>query len=135
MWRVNVFSCVVFMFWRDTVIYAVSASMDGLPEVVDILSDVVLRPKITPEEVATSLILSFWGTAVKAILYTLCKCNLITLVSEELMPKLWQYCLHVFNYFFQILMLCWNCYLKWMTGLIVKYSMPVWHKMFCVQVF
>lgn len=36
---------------RDTLIYAVSASTDGLPVVVDLLSEVVLRPKVTEDEV------------------------------------------------------------------------------------
>jgi len=47
----------VSLFWmlndvfRDTLIYAVSASTDGLPVAVDLLSEVVLRPKVTEDEV------------------------------------------------------------------------------------
>jgi processing peptidase subunit alpha len=36
---------------RDTLIYAVSANTNGLPFVVDLLSEVLLRPRITPLEV------------------------------------------------------------------------------------
>ena len=36
---------------RDTLIYAVSAESSGLPQVVELLSEVVLRPKIAQEEV------------------------------------------------------------------------------------
>ena len=36
---------------RDSLIYAMSANRNGLEEVVDILSEVILRPKITDDEV------------------------------------------------------------------------------------
>ncbi|ESN93385.1 hypothetical protein HELRODRAFT_186101 [Helobdella robusta] len=36
---------------RDTLIYAVSASADGLPDVVELLSQVTLKPSITNEEI------------------------------------------------------------------------------------
>ena len=38
-------------FHRDTLIYAVSANMNGLADVMDILSEVVLRPRIKAQEV------------------------------------------------------------------------------------
>jgi len=41
----------VFCHGRDTLIYATSSSIPGLPFVVDLLSEVVLRPQITEEEV------------------------------------------------------------------------------------
>jgi len=41
----------VSLHCRDTLIYATSSSIDGLPFVVDLLSEVVLRPQITDQEV------------------------------------------------------------------------------------
>ncbi len=41
----------VSFFCRDTLIYAVSANVNGLADVMDILSEVVLRPAIKSEEV------------------------------------------------------------------------------------
>ncbi|XP_033103370.1 mitochondrial-processing peptidase subunit alpha-like [Anneissia japonica] len=35
---------------RDTMVYGISAEREGLPEVIDILSEVVLRPRITDAE-------------------------------------------------------------------------------------
>lgn len=40
-----------FLFSRDTFVYAASADVKGLPAVINVLSDVVLRPQITPEEI------------------------------------------------------------------------------------
>ena len=44
--RNKVVSC-----FRDTLVYAMSASMEGLPHVTELLSEVVLSPRITEEEV------------------------------------------------------------------------------------
>jgi len=43
--------CVCVFTYRDTLIYATSSSTSGLPFVVDLLSEVVLRPQITDDEV------------------------------------------------------------------------------------
>ena len=42
---------VVLTFSRDTLVYAASARSDGLPIVMDILSDVVLRPQFSEDQV------------------------------------------------------------------------------------
>jgi len=41
---------------RDTLIYAMSASTTGLPDVVHLLSEAVLRPLLTEQEVYKSYI-------------------------------------------------------------------------------
>ena len=42
----------ISLSYRDTLIYAISANSDGLEEVTELLSEVVLRPEITSQEVS-----------------------------------------------------------------------------------
>lgn len=46
---------MVSFYFRDTLIYAVSAESSGLPQVTELLSEVVLRPQINDEEVRSLL--------------------------------------------------------------------------------
>ena len=43
---------ILFNVLRDTLIYAMSASMAGLPDVVELLSEAVLQPVIAEQEVS-----------------------------------------------------------------------------------
>lgn len=42
---------VLFMFIRDTFVYAASADVRGLEAVIKILGNVIFRPQLTMEEV------------------------------------------------------------------------------------
>jgi len=55
-------SVFAYLCHRDTLIYATSSSVRGLPFVVDLLSEVVLQPQITDEEVFNSMF--YWMISV-----------------------------------------------------------------------
>jgi hypothetical protein len=45
------FSILIFHFFRDIIIYALSCRTSGLDRVVELLSETIFQPKFLPEEV------------------------------------------------------------------------------------